>query len=67
MVSLTKLAYTAILEDLDRMIGLTVDPTRTHYAVLAGILIHGAEHRDYVWPGAMYAMVAEKRQTLSLA
>jgi hypothetical protein len=67
LVSLTKLAYTAILEDLDRMIGLTVDPTRTHYAVLAGILIHGPDHSDYVWPGEMYAMVAEKRQTLSLA
>ncbi len=49
------------------MIGLTVDPSRTHYAVLAGILIYGPEHRDYVWPGAMYAMVAEKRHTLSVA
>ncbi len=67
LVSITKMAYAAILEELERMIGLTVDPTRCDYGVLTGIQIHGPERRDFVWPRTMYAVVEGKRQAVSLA
>jgi len=67
LVNLTKVAYTAIVEELERMIALTPDPNvRSDYSVLTGIVIHGPEHRDYIWPGVMYAVVDGERHNLSL-
>lgn len=66
LVTLTQLAHAAILEDLERMISLTVDPVRNDYAVLTGIQIHGPQGSNYVWPGALYALVDGQYRRLSL-
>lgn len=67
LVTLTKIAHTAIAEELERMIELTTDPqTRSHYAVLTGIAVHGPEHRDYIWPGVLYAVVDGQRYALTI-
>ncbi|MFQ5931173.1 MAG: hypothetical protein ACE5MM_02075 [Nitrospiraceae bacterium] len=67
LVTLTKIAHHTCLDELERMIALTVDPTRSHYAVLTGIQIHGPDRRDFVWPGEAYAVVDGNRHKLSLA
>ena len=64
LVSLTKLAHKVILEELERMIELTVDTTRSDYAVLTGVQIHGPEASDYIWPNEMYAVVGQARRPL---
>ncbi|MEZ4274265.1 MAG: hypothetical protein R3B95_03210 [Nitrospirales bacterium] len=43
-----------ILEELERMIHLTVDPLHNDYAVLTGIQIHGPQGKEYIWPGETY-------------
>ena len=67
LVSLTKLGCTAILEDLQRMIQLTVDTSRSDYAVMTGIQIHGPEEKTFVCPSVMYVVVNGKRQELALS
>jgi len=66
LITMTKLTHEAILEDLERMIRLTIDTSRSHYAVLTGIQIHGPHNQTYIWPGKMYAVVEGKRHPLSL-
>lgn len=67
LVNLTKIAHAAIVEELERMIELTIDPdTRSDYAVLTGIAVHGPEHRDYIWPGVLYAVLDGTRHNLTL-
>lgn len=56
LLSLTRIAHAVILEDLERMIQLTVDPGRSDYGVFTGIQIHVPEGRHIVWPGAAYAV-----------
>ncbi len=60
LLSVTRLAYDAILEDLERMIALTVHADHADYAVFSGIQVHGPD-RSFVWPGKMYAIVNGKR------
>ncbi len=67
LVTLTKLAYEMITEDLERLIDLTVDRGASHHAIVTGIQIHGPHQRMYVWPGKMYAVVDGKRRELSPA
>ncbi len=66
LVRLTRLAHEVILEELERMIQLTVDTTRSDYAVLTGVQIHGPEASDYVWPDVMYAVVDQARRPLTI-
>jgi len=61
LVPLTKMAHEAIVEDLERIISLTVDTSHSNYAVLTGIQIHGSDV-NYVWPGALYAVVDGQRR-----
>lgn len=67
LLSLTKIAYSVILEELERMIQLTVNPQKSDYAVLTGIQIHGPQETEYVWPGATYSVCAGNRQALVLS
>ena len=66
LISLTKIAYEAILEDLEAMIRETVDTAHSDYAVLTGVQIHGANNQQYVWPGEMYAVINGQRKTIEL-
>jgi len=64
LVTLTKLAYDVIVEDLERLVELTVDTSVSDYAILSGIQIHGPDRKQYIWPGAMYAVVNGQRTVL---
>ena len=61
LLSLTRIAHEVILEDLERMIQLTVDPMRSDYGVFTGIQIHVPEGRHFVWPGTAYAVKEGKK------
>ncbi len=63
--SLTRIAHAVILEELERMIRLTVDPTRSDYGLFTGIQIHTPNGGHFVWPGAAYAMKNGKTVSLS--
>ena len=63
--SLTRIAHAVILEELERMIQLTVDPTRSDFGLFTGIQIHTPNNRHFVWPGAAYVMKDGKKVSLS--
>lgn len=60
--NLTQIMHETILEDLERGISLTVDPTHCAYAVMTGIQIHGPDDQDWIWPSTSYALVFGVRQ-----
>jgi len=64
--NLTKIAYRVILEDLEYMVELTVDPSVSDYAILSGIQIHGPDRDQFVWPGELYVVKSGKRSTITL-
>ena len=66
LVGLTRMAHDAVLEDLERMITLTVNPGMSYYAVLTGVLIHGPKGANYVWPGSFYAVIDQRRHDLEI-
>lgn len=66
IVGVTRLAYDVIREDLDRILGLTLDPGRCDYAVLTGIQVHTPSGIDAIWPGQCYAVVGGERRALAL-
>ncbi len=65
-VELVKLAEQAIREDLEAGIAATVDTGQVDYGLFTGVQIHGPGHRDYIFPGASYAVVNGWRHELSL-
>jgi hypothetical protein len=65
LLSLTRIAHEVILEELERMIRLTVDLTRSDYGLFTGIQIHTPEGRHFVWPGAAYVVMGGKQLNLS--
>lgn len=65
LLSLTATAHAVILEDLERMIHLTVDPTQRNYGVFTGIQIHTTEGRHFMWPGTAYVVMGGKQLRLS--
>ncbi|MFQ5593320.1 MAG: hypothetical protein ACE5HA_04160 [Anaerolineae bacterium] len=64
LVALTKLAHEVIVEDLERMIDLTVDPAHSDYAALTGIQVHGPGKTNYIWPGTLRTVVSGQRHDL---
>ena len=64
-MALTKLAQQVILEELERMLQLTFDTSKSDYAVLTGVQIHGQDSEDYVWPRTMYAVVDKAQHVVS--
>jgi hypothetical protein len=66
LLGLTKIAQIVILEELERMIKLTVKQKHTDYAVLTGIQIHGPEEQDFIWPCEVYWVNTGTRKDLSL-
>lgn len=65
LVELTQAVRLEALETLERMIGLTVDPSKADYALFNGIQIHLPNGSSLVWPGASYAMVDGARHDLA--
>ena len=63
--SLTRIAHAVILEELERMIQLTVDPSRSDYGLFTGIQVHTPDGRHFVWPGAAYVVKDKKKVSLS--
>jgi hypothetical protein len=63
--SLTRIAHGIILEEIERMIHLTVDPSRSNYGLFTGIQIHVPEGRHFVWPGTAYVVMGGKQLHLS--
>lgn len=64
-ITMTKLAYACIVEDLERMIKLTMNVS-SHYAIITGIQIHGPHNQNYIWPGETYVVVEGQRHALAL-
>jgi len=64
LVTLTKLTHEIIVEDLKKMIELTVKPTKSDVAVLTGIQIHARENMSYVWPGMLYVVVNQEQHEI---
>ena len=67
LVTLTKIAYEVILEDLEYLIESTVDTTVSDYAILSGVQIHGPDREQYICPGAMYVVKNGQQDELVLA
>ena len=65
LVDLTGAAYRAIVEDLETLIGQTLDATEDDWAVLAGIQVHGPGNEPWFWPGTCYSMVQGQREEIS--
>lgn len=66
LITLTKLAHSAVVEDLERLVGMTVATTPRDYAVVTGIQIHGPDRVDFIWPGVLDLVVDGVRQALPL-
>lgn len=58
LVEITKITHEIIKEDLERLIKV-VDKPPFDYAVLTGILIHGPEESNYVFPQTCYSSKRE--------
>lgn len=61
LLSLTRTAHDIILNDLEHMVSLTVDPEKSDYAIVSGIHVHGPD-ANYISPGSMYAVVQGERK-----
>ena len=66
LVTLTRLVHGLIVEDVATCIAATIDPARTDCAVATGILVHGPQGRDHIWPGEVYVILGGVRQDLAL-
>ena len=66
LVTLTKIAYEVILEDLEHLVEETVNTAVSDYAILSGIQVHGPDKEQYVWPGAMYVVKNGCRDEIEL-
>ncbi|UII74490.1 hypothetical protein LV716_09445 [Flagellimonas sp. HMM57] len=61
LVRITKIAHEIIVEDLERLIQVA-EKEPYDYAVLTGIMIHGPEESNYVYPQSFYAVTMDNRE-----
>jgi len=66
LATLTRLLHKVIVEDLTRQLTQVHDETGGDHALVTGILIHGPDGHDHVWPGPSYAVVRGDRTTLAV-
>lgn len=64
LITLTKLAHSAVVEDLERLVGLTVATAPRDYAIVTGIQIHGPDRMDFISPGLLDVVVDGVRLAL---
>ena len=67
LFGLTHLTHDVILNDIERILAVTVDPRKADHAVITGIQIHGPGMKNYIQPRAMYAVVDGSRRPVALA
>jgi len=67
LFDLTRLTHDVILNDVERILAETVDSSKTDYAVITGIQIHGPRMKNYIQPHTMYAVVDGSRRPVALA
>ncbi|GJL55617.1 MAG: low-co2 inducible protein lcib [Nitrospirales bacterium] len=65
LVTLTKIAHSAIREDLERMIYLTVNNDPVSYAVFTGVQIHGPDNQTWIWTDTPYVVVKDDLEKLT--
>lgn len=66
LLVLTRTVLQVITEQAERLVGATVEPERSDWAVLTGIQVHSPEGVDYVWPARSWAVVRGERTELVL-
>jgi len=67
LIDLTRAARRAIFDDLETLIGETLDPEENDWAVLSGIQVHGPGNQPWFWPGECYVKVRGQRQEIGFA
>jgi hypothetical protein len=55
LLELTRITYDVIRLELEKSLEEVLDPSRSHYALITGIQIHGPSE-NYIWPGECYRM-----------
>jgi hypothetical protein len=65
LLELTRIAQRVIQKDLEHVLNTIIDRSRSDYAMITGIQIHGPEH-SYVYPTACYAVVNEMFEQLKI-
>lgn len=66
LVALTKLAYSIILKDIERLVGLTLANQGNAYAMVTGIQLNGSDQQEWIWPGESYERICGQKKELSL-
>lgn len=65
LLELTKIAQKVIQKDLEHALNTIIDRSKSDYAMLSGIQIHGPDH-NYVWVASCYAVVNEVMEKIEL-
>ncbi len=65
LLELTKIAQKVVQKDLEHAVNTIINRSKSDYAMLSGIQIHGPEG-NYVWPGTCYAVVRDLMQEIEL-
>jgi len=66
LVALTKLAYTIILQDTEKLLRLTFANLENPYALVTGIQLTNHGQQNFIWPGEIYEVAHGQRTPLSL-
>ena len=67
LFELTQLTHDVILNNVERILASTIDPSKVDHAVITGIQIHGPGMKNYIQPCVTYAVVDGVRRSVSLA
>lgn len=66
VVTRTMLAYSIILQDVEKLLGLTLAKLENPYAFVTGIQLNSHRQQDVIRPGEMYEVLLRKRTDLFL-
>ncbi len=64
--TITKVTHEIMIDDFERLIEVS-DKEPFDYALLTGVLIHGPNETNYVWPGTFYAVHANSKERIELS
>lgn len=65
LLELTRITQKVVQKDIEYALNTIVDRSRSDYAVISGIQIHGPE-RNYVWIASCYAVVNEVMEKVEI-